>query len=223
MMSVKVFYSYAHEDKKLRTILEKHLANLKQLGLINDWHDRNINAGQEWAREIDTNLNTADIILLLISPDFLHSDYCYSIEMKRALERYENGTVKVIPILLRHVDYEGALFSHLQALPTDAIPVTDRKWRNCDEAFLEVAQGIRKVVKQLLGEQWLDKGYIHFYRQQYQESLTAFEQAIYFDPTNASAQTGKGQTLNKLASRDSSLQTEYYKKALAAFEEAISS
>src|SRR2546421_11521272 len=161
-MAVKIFYCYAYEDKGYRETLEKHLSTLRQLGLITEWSDRNIDAGKEWAKEIDSNLNTANIILLLISPDFVHSDYCYSVEMKRALERHENGTARVIPIILRHVDYEGAPFSRLQALPPDAIPVTDRKWRSRDEAFRDVAQAIRKVVKELLGDQWLYEGNVYF-------------------------------------------------------------
>jgi hypothetical protein len=124
-MSIKIFYCYAHEDKALRALLEKHLGNLKQQELITGWSDRNIDAGKEWAKEIDSNLNTANIILLLISPDFMHSEYCYSVEMKQALNRHENGSARVIPIILRHVEHEDAPFSRLQALPTDAVPVTD--------------------------------------------------------------------------------------------------
>ncbi|HYT44631.1 MAG TPA: tetratricopeptide repeat protein [Methylomirabilota bacterium] len=225
-MAVKIFYCYAHEDKKLRAELEKHLGILKQQKLITEWSDRDINAGAEWAKEVDSNLNTANIILLLISTDFVNSEYCYSIEMKRALERHKNGTARVIPIILRHVDHEGALFSHLQALPTDKIPITDRKWRNRDEAFLDVSKGIRKVVKELLCEQWLEEGNIHFYRQQYSEALEAFEQAICLDHTNALAFIGKGQTLIHLASNseDDLLIDEhsYYASALTAFEQAIS-
>src|SRR5258708_25245108 len=115
MMSIKVFYCYAHEDKILRTRLEKHLGILKRQELITDWSDRDINAGKEWAKEIDTNLKTANIILLLISPDFIHSDFCFSVEMAHALERHQNGTARVIPIILRHVEFEGAPFSYLQA------------------------------------------------------------------------------------------------------------
>jgi tetratricopeptide (TPR) repeat protein len=140
--------------------------------------------------------------------------------MKRALERHENGTAKVIPIILRHVDYEGALFSHLQALPTDAVPVTDRKWRNRDEAFLDVAKGIRKVVKELLSEQCLYEGNIYLYRQQYDEALMAFEKAIYHNPASALAYVGKGQTLNQLAS-EVFISAGESTKALAAFEKAI--
>lgn len=223
-MSIKVFYCYAREDKGLRTTLEKHLGNLKRQGLITGWSDRDINAGKEWAKEIDCNLNTANVILLLISPDFMHSDYCYGKEMMRALERHENGTARVIPIILSPVEYEGAPFSRLQALPTDAVPVRDRKWRNRDEAFYDVAQGIKKVVKELLSEQWVYEGNIYFYREQYDEALKAFERAIDLDRTNVSALVGQGETLCQLISQEADpfLDADGRdKKALAAFEQAI--
>src|SRR5256885_1566093 len=104
---VRLFYSYAHKDEELRQELEKHLKMLKRHGLITEWHNRDISAGTDWKQEIDVHLNAADIILLLVSVDFIASDYCYSSEMKCALERYANGEARVIPILLRSVDLEG--------------------------------------------------------------------------------------------------------------------
>jgi hypothetical protein len=101
MQPIKVFYSYAHEDKALRDELEKHLGTLKRQGLIEQWHDRDISAGKDWKHEIDTYLNSAQIILLLISKDFIHSDYCYGIELSRAIQRCEAQEVTIIPILLR--------------------------------------------------------------------------------------------------------------------------
>ena len=103
-----VFISYAHEDEPLRQQLEAHLSLLRRQGLIADWHDCQILAGEEWARDIDEHLETASLILLLISPDFLASEYCYGVEMRRALERHQNDEVQVMPILLRPVDWEGA-------------------------------------------------------------------------------------------------------------------
>src|SRR5205823_6498299 len=114
-----LFYSYAHADEALRNELEKHLSTLKRQGYITDWHDRNISAGWEWASAIDEHLNTAQVILLLVSSDFIASDYCYSIEMTRALERHTTGDACVIPIILRSVDWEDAPFGKLQALPTE--------------------------------------------------------------------------------------------------------
>lgn len=144
---IKLFYSYAHEDETLRKKLEKHLALLHRQGYISSWHDRSISPGSNWEQEISIHLNTAQIILLLVSSNFLASDFCYSVEMKRALERHESGEALVIPIILRPCDWKSAIFSKLQALPTDAKPIT--KWQDRDDAFLDVAEGIRKAVKEL--------------------------------------------------------------------------
>jgi HEAT repeat protein/energy-coupling factor transporter ATP-binding protein EcfA2 len=145
--SMKLFFSYAHKDEPLRDELAKHISLLKRQNIITDWHDRNITAGTDWAQAIDDNLNTANIILLLISSDFLASDYCYDKEMTRALEHHNQGTARVIPIILRPCDWHSAPFGKLQALPKDAKPVT--KWEDQDEAFTHIAQGIRKAVAEL--------------------------------------------------------------------------
>jgi hypothetical protein len=143
-MSVELFYSYAHEDESFREEIEKHLSILKRNGLIVAWHDRRIGAGDEWRDQIDAHARSADIILLLISPDFLASDYCYNIEMKLALERHSTGAAVVVPIILRPVDWSGAPFAELQALPRDGKAVTT--WNNRDEAFAGVALGIHAIV-----------------------------------------------------------------------------
>src|SRR5450759_1021078 len=132
--AVQIFFSYAHEDEPLRKELEKQLSFLKWQGLISGWNDRDIKAGEEWAYEIDRHLNSAHIILLLVSPDFMASDYCYSIEMKRALERHEAGEARVIPIILKPVDWTGSPFSKLQVLPRNRKPVTS--WKDRNAAFL---------------------------------------------------------------------------------------
>jgi N-acetyl-anhydromuramyl-L-alanine amidase AmpD len=144
---VKLFYSYAHEDEEFRKELVKHLSILRRKGIIEDWHDRKIVPGQEWKAEIDKGMEAAHVILLLVSSAFLTSDYCYDIELKYAMDRHARGDAHVIPIILRPVDWKGAPFDHLQALPPGAKPIT--KWRPKDEAFFEVALGIRKVVDQL--------------------------------------------------------------------------
>lgn len=144
---VEIFYSYAHEDEKLRDELKKHLANLKRQKVITDWYDRDISAGKEWHDEIKQHLNSARVILLLISPDFMNSDYSNEVEVTRAMKRHEAGEARVIPVILRPVDWEGAPFSKLQGLPTDAKAIT--LWPNHDEAFLSVVKEIRKALKQL--------------------------------------------------------------------------
>ncbi|MHC5854510.1 toll/interleukin-1 receptor domain-containing protein [Nostoc sp.] len=146
--SIEVFFSYAHEDEKLRDELAKQLKLLERQGVISAWHDRQIVAGSEWGSAIDTHLDSAQVILLLISPDFLASDYCFDIEVKRAMERHKAGEAVVIPVILRPVDYwQETSFGKLQALPTNAKPVTT--WDNRDEAFRIVAQGIRKAIEEL--------------------------------------------------------------------------
>jgi len=145
--AVKVFFSYAHEDEKMRNALEAQLAILQRQGKISAWHDRKISAGREWAGTISAELEAADVILLLVSSAFIASDYCYDIEMKRALERHETGSAVVVPVILRPTAWEGAPFSKLQALPTDARPIS--KWSNRDEAFANVAAGLKAVVESL--------------------------------------------------------------------------
>ncbi len=152
-MSVDVFFSYAHEDEKLCKRLETHLTLLKRQGIISTWNDRNISAGREWKREVDAHLNTAQIILLLVSPDFAASDYCYSVEMKRAMERHERGEAHVIPIIIRPVaDWQEAPFGKLKALPTNGKPVTDRYWHTQDEAFSHVVQEISQAIGDVAAE-----------------------------------------------------------------------
>ena len=145
--SVEVFYSYAHEDEKLRDELKKHLSNLKRQGVITDWYDRDITAGSEWDNEIKQHLESARVILLLISPDFMNSDYINNVEVKRAMERHEAGEAGVIPVILRPVDWQGAPFSKLQSLPSGVRPVT--LWPNQDQAFLDVTKGIRRALEEL--------------------------------------------------------------------------
>lgn len=145
--AVEVFFSYSHADELLRDELAKHLTILERLGIIKSWHDRRILPGDEWDGEINTNLDTAQVILLLISSDFLASRYCWDVEVKRAMERHEAQDACVIPVILRDVDWKGAPFGKLQALPTNAKAVTS--FANRDEAFKNVAQGIRATIEQL--------------------------------------------------------------------------
>jgi hypothetical protein len=146
-MSVTIFFCYAHEDEALLNKLKAHIRPLQRQGLIDVWYDRDINAGTEWEQEIKKHLNAANIILLLVSPNFMYSDYCYGVEMKRALEWHQRGEARVIPIILRHVYWQGILGT-LQALPTDAKPVMSSLWYSVDEALFDVTEGLRKVVVQ---------------------------------------------------------------------------
>ncbi len=144
---VELFISYSHKDEELRQQLDKHLASLKRQKVIEAWHDRKIEAGMEWAKQIDDNLNKADIILLLISPDFIFSNYCSEIEMEQAIKRHEAGEAIVVPIILEPCDWTWLPFSKYQAFPKNAKPITT--WTNTNEALLDVVQGIRTVAEYL--------------------------------------------------------------------------
>jgi peptidoglycan hydrolase-like protein with peptidoglycan-binding domain len=145
---IEVFYSYSHKDESLRCKLETHLKILRKQGLISEWHDRQIKPSDDWKHEIDSHLNNAHLILLLVSSDFLASDYCSDVEVARALERHQAGEAKVIPIILRPCKWQNAQFSSLQALPKDAKPVS--QWKNRDLAFLNIVEGIEKATVELL-------------------------------------------------------------------------
>lgn len=119
-----LFFSYSHADEALRDQLEKQLAMLKRQGAIETWHDRRIGAGSDFGSEIDDHVNKDDIILLLVSSDFLASDYCYDREMLRAMERHKAGEAVVIPVILRACDWHNAPFGKLNAVPRDGRPVT---------------------------------------------------------------------------------------------------
>ena len=138
-----VFFSYSHADEGLRNELEKHLSVLLREGVITTWHDRRIGPGEELHGQIDAQLDRADIVLLLVSADFLASDYCYDVEMMRAMERHERGEARVIPVILRPCDWHGAPFGKLNAVPPDGKPIT--KHAALDDGFLEVARAIRQI------------------------------------------------------------------------------
>ena len=124
--SIEVFYSYAHEDEELVKELRKHLSILKRQGVIREWYDREITAGTDWKGQLDQHLNSSGVILLLVSAAFLASDYCYDVEMTRALERHDQGEARVIPVLLRMVD-------GWQARPVRQASVPADRWETRDQ------------------------------------------------------------------------------------------
>lgn len=144
---VQIFISYSHLDERWRKRLMTFLAPLTFQNIISGWHDRKIVAGESFASEIDKYLNSADIILLLVSADFLASGYCYDVEMKRALERHSNEQAQVIPIILSSCNWEFTPLRELQALPTDARPINT--WRDKDRAFKSVVEGILIAIDSL--------------------------------------------------------------------------
>jgi TIR domain len=146
-MPVKVFFSYSHRDESLRDELEKHFSLLKRSAIIETWHDRRIGVGKDFDKSISQYLESADIILLLISADFLASEYCYDREMRRALERHAAGEARVIPVILHACDWQHAPFGKLLAVPTDGRPVS--KWPDQNEAFLDIVRAIRQAATEI--------------------------------------------------------------------------
>ena len=145
--AVSVFFSYAHEDERLRDSLAKHLRILERQGIIKSWSDRCILPGQEWDGQINENLEAADIILLLISADFLASDYCWETEVKRAMEKHESGKAIVIPIILRSCIWISAPFGKLKPLPRDAKPINS--FEDLDSILTKIAEEIRRIVREV--------------------------------------------------------------------------
>ena len=149
---VTLFYSYAHEDETLRGELQGHLKILERRGLLAPWHDRRIVPGEDWAERIDENLRAAELVLLLVSKDFIESEYIMGTELGAAMARHAQHATVVVPIVVRAVDLDpedaDALpFLKLQGLPTDLKPVTS--WPNRDEAWTNVAKGLRATVKSI--------------------------------------------------------------------------
>jgi uncharacterized membrane protein HdeD (DUF308 family) len=147
---LRVFCSYSHKDEEYLNELRTWLSGLELQELIEWWHDRKILPSSEWEDDIDRHLRSAEIILLLVTPDFMASEYVQKKEIGRAMERHVSGEARLIPIIVRPADWKWALFGKLQVLPKDATPITT--WDNRDVAWLDVVIGIRKVVEELTRE-----------------------------------------------------------------------
>jgi hypothetical protein len=226
---IQLFYCYAEADEQLQRTLHPFLrSSMRELGSSIEWHDRNISAEMDWATEIDAHLDTASIILLLVSVDFITSDYCYGIEMKRALERHTAGEALVIPIILRPVYWHNAPFGKLQALPEDGKPVTS--WANRDEVFFRIAETIREVVKQMIPAESPQK-----IAAQVREAAREYNALARMHPSLYPLREQDGSLLDlvqvgvwrsglasvHLRRGEQFLESGRYKKALEEFEEAI--
>lgn len=147
MSPLRLFISYSHQDKQYLNELEKHLTTLKRENLIDTWHDRKIIPGQEWEKKIEDALEDAEIYIFLISPDFISSEYCIEKEVSSALERHNDGSAIVIPIVVRSVDWLTTPIGKIQALPKDAAPISSH--HDQDAAWLDVIKGIRVAIANL--------------------------------------------------------------------------
>lgn len=146
-MAFDMFVSYSHKDSNFCKELLTYLTPLKHSGVANIWYDGDITPGSEWEQQIMQHLHSAKIILLLISADFIASKFCYSIEMKKAIDRHNAHDARVIPIILRPTYWKGAPFDKLKVLPQDGKPVV--RWPTHDDAYENVIEGILAAIEEL--------------------------------------------------------------------------
>ncbi|WP_169157368.1 toll/interleukin-1 receptor domain-containing protein, partial [Brasilonema bromeliae] len=231
MESIEVFISYHQKDEDLREELEKHLASLQREKVITSWSDRKIVAGQEFKGEIDKSLNQAGLILLLVSPDFIASDYHWTVEVTRALEQNAAGKASVIPVLLRYADWETPPIDELSPLPKNRKPI--KSWNDRDEAFLEVVKGIREEVKRLVASsnysppkhatQELDKRQYQvtslineahrlYEDKNFEEAVLKYKAALRLDPNSVLAHYNLGIALKNQGKLDEAIAS--YRKSL---------
>lgn len=152
-------FSYSHVDEALRNELEKHLSPLQRMGKITTWHDRRIVPGQEFERQIDHYFSQADIILLLISSDFIASDYCYQVEMRNALERHHRGEAVVIPVILRECAWHQLPFGNIMAATIDGKPIT--RFASHDEGYVQVVDAVSRAIANLEAKKPRQSAHVH--------------------------------------------------------------
>jgi hypothetical protein len=144
---LRIYYSYSQSDmdSEFLEMLDNHLSLLEKNGIIESWHKKKLLPGDLLSKEVDQHFEKANIILSLISIEYLSQDYNFDIEIKRAMERHACGHVKLIPILLRPVDWQATPFAKIKPLPNNGKPIS--LWSDKEEAFAEVAMGIRSIVE----------------------------------------------------------------------------
>ena len=144
---MRIFISYSHHDGEFLSRLHESLATLKRGGDVETWDDRLIQGGADFSEEIDKQLANADVMLPLVSPSFISSDYCYDREMMTAIRRHYDGTMRVVPLIVRPCDWQSTPLGRLKAIPKDGQPITT--WPNQDEGWLDVSRELRRLLKSL--------------------------------------------------------------------------
>lgn len=146
-MSIRLFISYAHPDEVYKDKLVKFLSAMKRQGIIDLWTDREITVGEQWDDEIKKGLQNSNVILFLISSDFMASDYINDVEIAEAIRRHKAGEVTIVPVIIRPSDFTSLPLKKFQALPKNALPIS--KWQNEDEAFMDVVNGLKILIKKM--------------------------------------------------------------------------
>lgn len=148
--SINVFIAYSRKDKEFKDRIYKHLSVLERNKMIKNWYDGLISPGQEWDKKVSEALKKSKIVLLLISANFIASDYCFDRELKKALKRHKSGKSVVIPIILRKCLWKDTPIGNLQVVPKDGIPIDNPIWHNEDEGYYDVVSKIKGVAQNIL-------------------------------------------------------------------------
>ncbi len=199
---IKLFISYAHEDEVFRKDLEAHLSALHRQNFIDIWYDRNVNAGSVWEDEIDKHLNTAQIILLLVSSDFMNSERCSKVVMKRALERLEHERTHIVPILVRPYPWETTSLAQFNILPRSHVPIAESA--DPEETFCDIAKELRYLVEALSVNEWRDRGNELYRQGKYKDALFFYEKILRLKNSLA-ASIDIGSVLNDLQEYEEAL------------------
>jgi hypothetical protein len=156
---LKLFLSYAHEDRDLVAELRKHLAPLWHEQIVTDWYDLELMPSDEWDHEILSQLESSDLVLVMISADFLASNYAYGRELRVALNLHDQEQLRLLPVIGRNCKWQNLPFARLQTLPEGAVPISS--WQNRDDAFVSVVLGVERVAREILSsgdslvDEWL--------------------------------------------------------------------
>jgi hypothetical protein len=145
---LKLFLSYAHEDRDIVAELRKHLAPLRYEQIVTDWYDLELIPGQDWDREILSQLESSDLVLVMVSADFVASKYAYGRELSLALDLHDQERLRMLPVICRNCRWQNLPFSRLQVLPEGAVAISS--WENRDDAFVSVVLGVERVAREIL-------------------------------------------------------------------------
>ena len=147
VQGIRVFCSYSHEDKQYLSDLKKHVTELERQKLISVWTDQEIIPGGQFEKEIAENLDSCDLFICLVSSSFLASRYCIEKELQKALDRHADGTIKILPIIVRPSDWLNSELKDLKAVPTDGKAIST--WQNTDSAYLDVVSSVYVILQHL--------------------------------------------------------------------------
>jgi hypothetical protein len=143
-----LFLSYAHEDRDIVAELRKHLAPLQHEQIVTDWYDLELMPGDDWDREILSQLASSDLVIVMISADFLASNYAYGRELRLALNLHDQERVHLLPVIGRNCKWQNLPFARLQVLPEGAVAINS--WQSRDDAFVSVVLGVERVAREIL-------------------------------------------------------------------------